>query len=166
MDKTVLNKTVYIIFNKEASVLNHPNNILLSVRGIIKFYDQYMEAVRIQYQLSHIEITIISFLHNHPGRDTARDICEMRMLPKGNVSQGVESLIQKGLLFRTPDEQDRRRIHLSLTESSIPIVQEIEHSKEEFAKELFHGLTAEEIALYRKITDTIVENTKKGLERK
>ena len=146
--------------------MNHSNNILLSIRGIMKLYDQYMEEIRVQHQLSQIEITIISFLHNHPGRDTARDICEMRMLPKGNVSLGVESLIQKALLFRTPDEQDRRRIHLSLTEYSVPIVKEIEIAKEKFLKELFQGLTPQEIDLYRKITNTIIENTRKGLERK
>ena len=42
------------------------------------------------------------------------DIVERRMLPKGNVSAGVETLVQKGLLMRRQDQTDRRKIHLSL----------------------------------------------------
>ena len=96
---------------------------------MIKLYDRYMEKICALRRLSHLEITIISFLHNNPGCDTARDISEMRMLPKGNVSQGVESLIQKGLLGRETDGADRRRIHLTLTEAANPIVEEIEAAK-------------------------------------
>ena len=63
------------------------------------------------YQLTIIEATIISFLYNNPGKDTAADIVELRMLSKGNVSQAVESLIQKSLLKREQDKEDRRKIH-------------------------------------------------------
>lgn len=143
-----------------------PNNILLSVRGIVKLYDQYMETIRIERQLSQIEITIISFLHNNPDNDTARDISYMRMLPKGNVSQGVESLIQKSLLRRTPDKQDRRKIHLSLTEHARPIIEEIEEAKTDFAKQIFKGLSREELSLYWKVNECIMKNIQEDLERK
>jgi len=78
-------------------------NLLVYTRTLVKLYDLYMEKIRLNYHFSHIEITIISFLHNNPGKDTAKEICDMRMLPKGNVSQGVESLIQKQLLVRQQD---------------------------------------------------------------
>ena len=55
------------------------------------------------------------FLYNNPGKDTAADITELRMLSKGNVSQAVESLIQKGSAKDGPlTRLDRRKIHLSL----------------------------------------------------
>lgn len=79
-----------------------------------------------RHKLTLIETTIISFLYNNPGRDTAADIVELRMLSKGNVSQAVELLIQKSLLKRIPDENDRRRIHLELLPDAIPITNEID----------------------------------------
>ena len=85
-------------------------DILLLIRGIGKFYDQCMEGVRAKYQMSQMEIKVLNFLHNNPGHDTAAEISELRMLPKGNVSQAVESLIQKGFLMRLPDTKDRRKI--------------------------------------------------------
>ena len=60
---------------------------------------------------------------------TAADIAELRMLSKGNVSQGVESLIQNGYLERFPDLSDRRRIHLSLTAQSGDIIYRIDEAK-------------------------------------
>ena len=55
-----------------------------------------LKAICEEYRLTLIEATIISFLHNNPAKNTAADIVELRMLSKGNVSQAVESLIQKG----------------------------------------------------------------------
>lgn len=73
-------------------------NVLLNMRQMIKLYDSFLDEIRKKYRLTQVEVTIISFLHNNPGKDTAKDISTLRMLPKGNVSQGVESLIQKKIL--------------------------------------------------------------------
>ena len=139
-------------------------DILLSIRKMMKLYDQYMEETRKHHQLSQLEITIISFLHNNPSCDTAKEISEMRMLPKGNVSQGVESLIQKSLLRRVTDARNRRRIHLSLTERAQPIVEEIERAKGRFHRQLFSGFTQEEIARYVEMNERISKNTREKLE--
>lgn len=100
-------------------------DFLLNTRLISKLHESLLKDVCEQYHLALIEANIISFLHNNPGKDTAGDIVDLRRLSKGNVSQGVESLIQKRLLLRTPDQSDRRKIHLSLPprceQSPIPL---------------------------------------------
>ena len=108
-----------------------------------------------------IEATIISFLFNHPGRDTAADIVELRMLSKSNVSQAVESLIQKSLLQRRQDTADRRRIHLLLTAEAAPITAEIEKVRASFHKKIFRGFTEEEQRLFTEFNERIAENTKR-----
>ena len=97
-------------------------------------------------------------------RDTAGDIAEYRMLSKGNVSQSVEALIQKGYLERFPDSEDRRRIHLSLTAHASEIVRQIDEIKRDFYQALAEGLTESEIKQYQAITDKITENVLNGLE--
>ena len=123
-----------------------------------------MAAERKSFSLSRIEITIISFLHNIPGCIQAGDIAEYRMLSKGNVSQSVEALIQKGYLERFPDSEDRRRIHLSLTAHASEIVRQIDEIKQDFYQALAEGLTESEIKQYQAITDKITENVLNGLE--
>ena len=96
-------------------------HFLVQFRQLNKLYECMLKEICGRHKLTLIETTIISFLYNNPGRDTAADIVELRMLSKGNVSQAVELLIQKSLLKRIPDENDRRRIHLELLPDAIPI---------------------------------------------
>lgn len=131
---------------------------LAGFRRTVKRYDRCLEDIRVRYGLSQTEVTIISFLHNNPGRDTARDIVELRMLQKGNVSAGVESLIAKGLLSRTRDRNDRRRQRLRLQESAAPIVAEIEGVKGRFYRRLFDGFTEEELRQYVDMNRRLQEN--------
>ena len=86
----------------------------MGIRGVIKLYEKMLKRVCTEHHLTVIEADVISFLQNNPEKDTAADIVELRMLSKGAVSKAVESLIQKSLLDRRPDQQDRRRIHLIL----------------------------------------------------
>lgn len=142
-----------------------PTNTLLSnIRRIIRLYDSMLKPVCERYSLVPIEASIISFLSNNPGRDTAADIVEFRMLSKSNVSQAVECLIQKSLLERRQDTKDRRRIHLSLTPKSKPITDDIETVRNHFRKQIFLGFTEEEEKQFAWFNERIAKNTKIELE--
>lgn len=141
-------------------------DMLLTNRGLIKLYEQSLTQIRTAWQLSQLEITIISFLHNNPGRDTIGDISEIRMIPKGNVSQGVESLVQKSYVVRTPDPKDRRKVHLSLTDRTQAIVSEIEETQKNYGAWIFEGFTEEELRLFQQMNEKILERVNEKLERK
>ncbi len=134
--------------------------LLGNIRRIIKLYDSMLKPICDRYELSPIETTIISFLYNNPGKDTAADIVELRMLSKSNVSPAVESLIQKSLLFRRQDTADRRRIHLSLTPKAEPITREIEQVRKSFHEQIFRGFSSEEESILAQFHKRIEENTK------
>ena len=74
--------------------MGRPTDFLTNTRRIIKLYESMLRSICEKHRLTLLEATILSFLHNNPGVDTAADITELRMLSKGNVSQAVESLIQ------------------------------------------------------------------------
>ena len=144
--------------------MSNTTSLLANFRRIIKLYDTMLKPVCEHYDLTQIEATIISFLYNNPGKDTAADIVELRMLSKGNVSQAVESLIQKSLLQRRQDMADRRKIHLSLTAEARPITEDIEAVREAFRRQIFRGFTEEEQRQFVLFNDRIAENTKSAME--
>ena len=146
--------------------MSQKSNFLVNIRRIIKLHETMAPQICQDYHLSLIEATIISFLYNNPGKDTAADIVELRMLSKGNVSQAVESLIQKSILQRKQDTEDRRKIHLSLTPAAHPITQELEIISKEFLEEVFSGLSQEELELLERMNDRIIENTKNAIARR
>ena len=144
--------------------MRRATTLLTNMRRIIKLYDSMLKPVCERYSLVPIEASIISFLSNNPGRDTAADIVEFRMLSKSNVSQAVECLIQKSLLERRQDTKDRRRIHLSLTPKSKPITDDIETVRNHFRKQIFLGFTEEEEKQFAWFNERIAKNTKIELE--
>ena len=138
-------------------------NFLGSIRSIIKLHQNMLKEICNRFDITLIEANIISFLCDNPEMDTAGDIVELRVLSKGNVSQGVESLIKKSLLMRKQDEDDRRKIHLSLLPSAEPITQAIRKTREKFFEEAFYGMSDEEISMLEDLNRRIMENTKRAM---
>ena len=145
--------------------MSYATEWLMSFRYIIKGQDALIKEIRDSFKLTRIEGTIIVFLYNNPGKNTAGDIVELRMLSKGNVSQAVESLIQKSFLARKQDAEDRRKIHLSLLPAAEPIIQAVEKKQKEFGCEIFRGFTEEEVCLFHEMNSRIAENTLQIMKR-
>lgn len=147
--------------------VNQTTNYLIGIRRIIKLHESMLkESVCREYTLTLTEATVISFLYNNPGKDTAADIVELRMLQKGNVSQAVESLVKKSLLIRKQDAEDRRKIHLSLTDKAEPVVEMVERVCREFHEEVFYGITPEKLHTFSEVNEQMEENVRKAIEKR
>lgn len=138
--------------------------LFMGMRSLFRLYDRMLKKVCTEHALTIVEADIISFLQNNPEKDTAADIVELRMLSKGAVSKAVESLIQKSLLERIPDTEDRRKIHLKLNLQVGPITESIEKVRAEFVNTVLEGFTKEELEVYRDFSDRLFDNIKKAME--
>ena len=138
---------------------------MAGLKQMMKLHDGKLKQIGAGYGLSLLEITVIAFLSNNPARNTAADIAEYRRLSKGNVSQAVESLIQKGLLERSQDAKDRRKVHLFLLPAAEPIVGKIHRMREEFARMIGKGISAEEMEVYQQVHRRMAENINAVCER-
>ena len=136
----------------------------MGIRGVIKLYEKMLKRVCTEHHLTVIEADVISFLQNNPEKDTAADIVELRMLSKGAVSKAVESLIQKSLLDRRPDQQDRRRIHLILRPEAGPVTESIESVQDEFWDMVLEGFTEEELERYARFRKKLLNNIDRAME--
>lgn len=145
--------------------MNTNAQILQNVRCVGKLFERMGKKICLSYGLTRLEFDIISFLASNPGLDTARDIVELRMLPKANVSLAVESLMGKGYLVRRQDVQDRRRIHLVLTRQSEAMLPEITQARRAFVEALFEGFTEAERAQYEQMSSRISANALRRLEK-
>lgn len=128
------------------------------IRKIIRLYEGMLSRVARQYKLTSTETDIMSFLQHNPSKDTAMEIAEYRMLSKGCVSKAVESLIQKGLLERAQDRNDRRIIHLHMRSEAAPLLESIEQVQAAYWRQIFSGFSREEIARYMEYNNRILKN--------
>lgn len=140
--------------------MQRTNLFLMNIIKTKRLYEGMMKTVCERYGLTQTEGAVISFLYNNKGKDTAADIAEFRQLPKSNISIAVESLIQKSLLSRRQDPDDRRKIHLSLTPAAGAVTTEIDAVCRQFKEQLFKGFTEAEINEFIRFNEQISENIK------
>jgi len=90
--------------------------ILSELKKLKSAYELQFNSLSNQEDLTQIELTILGFLLNNPTFNTAKDIEEVHVLKKSNISNAIDHLIVRGYLTRNRDIQDRRIIHLEITE--------------------------------------------------
>lgn len=144
--------------------MKRTTELFTGLRSLFRLYDKLLKKVCMEHNLTVIEADIISFLQNNPGKDTAADIVELRMLSKGAVSKGVDSLIQKSLLERIPDTEDRRKIHLKLMPQAGPVTATVDVVRNEFLETVLEGFTKEELEMQDRFMRKLFDNTKKAME--
>ncbi len=123
-------------------------------------YDQMVAPVCQKYGLTHMEFVVLMFLANNPGFDTAAQIVRFRRLTKSHVSLAVRSLLERRLLIGEDGKDDRRTIHLSLTEDAEEIVIAGREVQVQFFDTLFTGFTTEERAQMAEFMNRIDHNIK------
>ena len=127
-------------------------------------YDRMCAPVCQQYGLTHMEFVVLMFLANNPGYDTAAQIVRYRRLTKSHVSLAVRALLEKQYLIGTDGVDDRRTIHLSLTEDAEEIVTAGRKIQQEFFRTIFRGFTREEQDQMAQFMIRIDQNIKENIQ--
>lgn len=107
-------------------------------------YGKLLAPVCTQYGLTRMELNVLLFLYHNPEYDTASQIVKRRRLTKSHVSMSVRSLEEKGLLTCAYRGQDRRTIHLALTDEAAEIVESGCAAQKQFTEVVFSGFSQEE----------------------
>lgn len=104
-------------------------------------YSAYRKKIMKKFSLTAAETDIIMFLANNPNFDTAAQISRIRKIPKSQVSLSVNSLYKKNILKGIYKEDNKKSIHLILTNGAKPIVSYGHAVQEEFSDLLFKGFS-------------------------
>lgn len=130
-----------------------------------KRYKNKLSAAIKETNISLIEAEILLFLQNNPTLNTATDIVEYRGFLKSAVSKSVESLIQKGYLKRVPEQSDRRKIHLVITEQTEQIIIKLVKIQRECITLLLKGISKEELEIYMKVIKQFSNNLEEQFKK-
>ncbi|MDO4332751.1 MAG: MarR family winged helix-turn-helix transcriptional regulator [Eubacteriales bacterium] len=145
--------------------MQQPIEVLLLSSKFKKLYDKKIGKMAEHYGLTSNEVNILLFLVNNPGYDTAKDISELRLLPKACVSRSVDSLIRQGFLTSHEDEKDRRILHLSILPAAQSLVEDAQTSQQEFFSCIYRNFSESERRMLNALTDKVLINMKEELEK-
>ena len=127
-------------------------------RGITRYYEILKSSVCEKYQLRQMEYDILMFLYNNPQHSTAADIVRYRKSTKSHVSMSLKVLEEKGLIERRIDKDNKKRVEIYILDSADDIIKDGIRVQKQFAKDMFNGLTDDEIALCKQIFKKICNN--------
>lgn len=126
-----------------------------------KVYVQQMGQVCAARNLTMNELEVLLFLYENPSADRSTDIVTYQAATKSQVSMSVNHLEELGLLTKLADADDRRIVHLHLTEQAMAVVEDAAEQYNRFSKRMLAGVTEEEMKVFWDISRKINENIKK-----
>ena len=132
---------------------------------LLQFFQQYTKYCDYQFLpilertgITMREVHVLLFLANNPEYDTACDITVLRGISKSQVSQAVDLLSAEGFLLRTPDAEDRRVVHLSISPEGWPLAKECQKIQEFCGEQLVRGMSEDEVTTLRALFERIIDN--------
>lgn len=143
------------------------NDSLLNSVGLIEAeYAVCRKRVMDKHRLSAIEVDVLLFLATHPAMKTAADITDMLRVSKSHVSLAANHLTDIGLLTKTPDEKNRKRIFLNLTDQAQAVIKDATEEMDFLQKELYKGLTKKEKENLSAIIDKVAANAEEAWQNR
>ncbi|MEO8560003.1 MAG: MarR family transcriptional regulator [Rhodospirillales bacterium] len=89
---------------------------------------------------------------------SASQVCERTVMDKVAVSRAVTALLQRGLIERTTDSTDRRRLALRLSKPGGALHRQIVPLALDYERQLLAGLSAQERATLSAVFDKLLRS--------
>ena len=109
-----------------------------------------LRGIRAVDALSDAQLAALGALRVH-GRRTLSRLAEHERVTAPTMTATVNGLAELGLVVRIPDEDDRRRVHIEITEQGENVVAETIRRREERLADMIDetGFDAKELAVLR-----------------
>lgn len=132
--------------------------VLNKAQIIKKLYSNVFERIALKYNITANEVMVLSFLKEDIDQDMATDIANKLMISKSHVSLSVNNLEKAGYIVKKQDINDKKKVHLELTENAKPILDEIEEEQNKLYEVMFKGITDEEKEVLRLVLQKMCNN--------
>jgi DNA-binding MarR family transcriptional regulator len=123
-----------------------------------RLVDTQFDEIKKKYGLKKVEIEVLFFLSKCGKENTPTDITKRLNLNRGHVSQAIDILLKRQFITAVADEQDRRCTHYTITGDAVFLIDEIASVKKKMDKQILKGITEEELAVYKRVSDKMMKN--------
>ena len=82
------------------------------------------------------------------------------MVAKSHISKSVDSLVNKNLIKRVPDKENKKIIHLIINDDAKEIINELNKKEEDMIELALRGIPEENIKILEETLEKIKDNIK------
>lgn len=126
-----------------------------------KFIIKKIKAEGLPILQNHI--TLFHILPEDGSKLLFNEVASIWKISKSSLSDIINKYVNQGLINKFECYEDRRSIHISLTEDAIPIKLRILELEEEFRTALLKNFTQEERVVFEDNINSALNNIKKML---
>ncbi|MCM3724641.1 MarR family transcriptional regulator [Neobacillus cucumis] len=135
----------------ETTCTNLPYLVLMQTSKAVQ---DRMRLELSQYNLSITEFSVLEVLYNK-GKQTIHEIGNSILISSGTMTYVIDKLEQRDLLNRIACLEDRRVIHVALTDEGKEMMDSIMPKYQEFVDYMFSSLNNEEKEIFVKLLKKI-----------
>ena len=140
------------------------SDVVMSGAQLKKLISRKVEPLMLEYDLRPVELDILVFLQKEKNVDTAKGIIEKKHLSKAHISKSIENLRVGGFIQIMEDENDRRILHINLTDKSNEVICKVNEIYTECKEIMERGISKEDLEILRKVIAQVNENINRELE--
>jgi MarR family transcriptional regulator, 2-MHQ and catechol-resistance regulon repressor len=108
------------------------------------------ESLRLEMSKNNLSITEFSVLEvlYHKGKQNIQQIGQSILISSGSMTYVIDRLEKKGLIFRSACPDDRRAIHVALTDDGNNFMKDIMPKHHQWVENVFSSLNTEESEIF------------------
>lgn len=122
-----------------------------------------LEACVAQAGLTPGQWNALSQLAEH-GAMTQKQLAERLQKEQATVTRSIERLVQRGLVVRTPNPQDRRANIVDITPEATRLLADLEPDVTRRNEELAAGISAKDLEVLFDVLDRLEANAQRTIE--
>lgn len=130
-----------------------------------ELYELIVKPICEKHKITHMEYTILMYLHSHPNDNTASKIIKKLFLTKSHVSITLKTLQEKELIVGEHKGKNLRIIYLRLCDKAKIIIEDGKNIRDMFNSVLLNGLSKDEVEQLGILLKTINNNVLEYLEK-
>lgn len=140
------------------------SDVVMSGAQLKKLISRKVEPLMQEYDLRPVELDILVFLQKEKSVDTAKGIIEKKHLSKAHISKSIENLRAGGFIQIAEDENDRRILHINLTDKSNEVIRKVNEIYTQCKEIMERGISKEDLEILRKVIAQVNENINRELD--
>ncbi|MDO6593747.1 MarR family winged helix-turn-helix transcriptional regulator [Neptuniibacter sp. 1_MG-2023] len=130
-------------------------NLFRLVHGLKR--QMYKKTEQLSLDLTPMHIRALKIV-DRKKPCTAVDIAGILGRDKGQVTRLINTLIDKGLIEREPNPNDKRSHYLSITDAGMTVVEEVMKIDADTVNKMTQNLKREELAEFERISELMANN--------
>jgi DNA-binding MarR family transcriptional regulator len=146
---------------RDALALPPELSLLSPLTRLTLLVDTQLERIALDRGIAYADYLVLGVVRRSPGgRGRPTDMCAVLGRTTGGMTLTLDRLAAAGWLLRTPDQQDRRRVVVSLTDKGLRLAEAVNADLHEWEKSLPlpAAARAEAGAVLMLLVDAVEEN--------